>query len=57
MSRRDLDEQELRSLSAWASTLTDRHAADQVHRLIGEVRELRERESVVRHLNAIEGEV
>lgn len=56
MARRDLTEPELRTLSVWAQTeCSDQDLRSKVLRLIGEVRELRDREANVQHLHGLEG--
>lgn len=55
MARRELTEAEMRTLSVWTQTeCTDQDLRSKIQRLIGEVRELREREANVRHLHGLE---
>lgn len=55
MARRDLTESEMRTLSVWAQTeLQDQDIRSKVLRLIGEVRELRDREENARHMHDLE---
>jgi hypothetical protein len=55
MARRDLTEMELRELQRSLGETSGR-LQDLARRLIGEVRELRDREASVRHMAGLEGE-
>lgn len=54
--RRDLTESQLEELERWARTQAPERA-EQIVRVVAELRAMRERESTTRFLMAIEGEV